>query len=60
MLLTLARALLFSPRYYSPPTLQAEGVRRAVPELLRRGFRFVTLEELLSLERGRSPGSSNR
>jgi len=40
--------------------LQAEGVRQAVPELLRRGFRFVTLEELLSLERGRSPGSPNR
>ena len=38
-----------------PASGTAEGVRQAVPELLRRGFRFVTLEELLSLERGRSP-----
>ena len=43
-----------------PASGTAEGVRQAVPELLRRGFRFVTLEELLSLERGRSPGSPNR
>ena len=38
-----------------PTSGTAEGVRQAVPELLRRGFRFVTLEELLSLERGRLP-----
>lgn len=43
-----------------PASGTAEGIRQAVPELLRRGFRFVTLEELLSLERGRSPGSPNR
>ena len=43
-----------------PASGTAEGVRQAVPELLRRGFRFVTLEELLPLERGRSPGSSSR
>ena len=43
-----------------PASGTAEGIRQAVPELLRRGFRFVTLEELLSLERGRSPGSPHR
>ena len=43
-----------------PVSGTAEGIRQAVPELLRRGFRFVTLEELLSLERGRSPGSPHR
>lgn len=42
-----------------PASGTAEGIRQAVPELLRRGFRFVTLEELLSLERGRSPGLPN-